>query len=196
MKLRGYLRTKIFPFAEMKYVLGGYRFETCLDVGAGSGIFLELLYNNGLIQRGTGIEIEQKYFRSINRDLSIVGEDSLKDQKFDLIMFNDVLHHVADPKKFVWKYLSAFLKENSFVMVKEMSDSHIIYKYFNRIHDLFFAGQWIKEVSRDYLTEQIFKEFEVIRSAEKKVLLYDHYCILFRAHGCEAASMSSNRPVR
>lgn len=165
---------------EMAHLLGEYVFENCLDVGAGSGIFLEHLHAAGLIRKGTGVEVKGSCLRTINQDLRILSRDQLKNEKFDLIMFNDVLHHVVDPAAMIRQYAACFLKEHAFIFIKEMDDSSRLCTYFNRFHDLLMAGQWISEVPRRHLMRHMPEGFAVVKESRKRMFLYDHYFVLFR----------------
>ena len=129
--MRKYLRRKIVPLAELLDIFKELQFENCLDVGAGTGLFLEFFYENKVIRKGIGTEINCNYFRKINDDLYIAGIDEIKKEKFDLIIFNDVLHHVTNKKDFIEKYIDSYLKNGGCIFVKEMNDRNLLCKYFN-----------------------------------------------------------------
>lgn len=85
----------------LKFIPAGI--NKVLDVGCGVGNFGELLKNKGTYEVW-GIEPDlksateaQKKLDKVINDLFIVDLIELKDQKFDLICFNDVLEHLINP---------------------------------------------------------------------------------------------------
>lgn len=177
MNLRKYLRKKILPLKDILDCFKGLKFECALDVGAGTGLFLETFYNHGIIKRGIGIETNRQYFRKINDQLSIVDVKEIDGNQFDLILFNDVLHHIDNKEDFIRRYTSNYLISGGYVFVKEMDNRNIVYKYFSRFHDLIIAGEIIREISPDEVIK-ILDNYEIVCEGSKLILLYDHYWIL------------------
>lgn len=173
-KLRGY----ILPINSIFSIIGNMRFNTCLDVGAGTGLFIETFYKKKIINKGYGFEINHKYFKKINSDLEI--GNNIPKEKFKLITMIDVLHHIDNKENFVHHYLS-YTTKGSYILVKDMNPENIIYKYFNRVHDLIFSGQLVKEITPDNVIEIMRKNnIELVKKGSKRVFLYDHYFLLFR----------------
>jgi 2-polyprenyl-3-methyl-5-hydroxy-6-metoxy-1,4-benzoquinol methylase len=179
--LRKEFRKVIFPTDEILELFESYSFQNCLDIGAGTGFFLELIYNQNIIKEGIGVEINSSYWKKINENLSITSEDEVKklNKKYDLIVFNDVLHHVNDKKSFLEYYLNNYLSDNGIVFIKDMNDENILCKYHNRLHDLIFAGEKISEISKKTLLE-ILNAYNIIDDGEKRIFLYDHYFMMLK----------------
>ena len=62
MNLRKCLRKKILPLKDILDCFKGMKFEYALDIGAGTGLFLEIFYDHGIIRRGIGVETMQSIF--------------------------------------------------------------------------------------------------------------------------------------
>jgi 2-polyprenyl-3-methyl-5-hydroxy-6-metoxy-1,4-benzoquinol methylase len=179
MNLRKCLRKKILPLKDILDCFKGMEFENALDIGAGTGLFLEILYNHGIIKRGIGVETTERYLRKINEQLAIVGVEEIDGQQFDLILFNDVLHHVDNKQELIRKYASNYLVSGGYVFVKEVDLRNIFCRYFSRLHDLIMAGEFIQEISLNEVKE-ILSNFEIVFGGQKRILLYDHYWVLLR----------------
>ncbi len=179
MNLRKYLRKKILPLKDILDCFKGMKFEHALDIGAGTGLFLEIFYDHGIIRRGIGVETNERYFRKINDNLSIVNVEKIDGNQFDLILFNDVLHHIDNKKEFIRRYTANYLIDGGYVFVKEMNNRNIIYKYFSRFHDLIMAGVIIQEITVEEL-KNILINYDIVFEGNKRIILYDHYWILFK----------------
>ncbi|MBX2861705.1 MAG: class I SAM-dependent methyltransferase [Vampirovibrio sp.] len=192
MSLRKYFRKKILPLDLLTQVLSPYCFEKALDVGAGTGMMLEHLYEHGIIRQGVGVEVASSYFRTINDALEILSSQDLQAQQpgktFDLIVFNDVLHHVKDKPDFIQQYISQYLKPGGLVFIKDMDNAHPVYTWANRCHDLVFAGEWIHEIDPNGV-KGILPRFGLLAEGKARVLWYDHYYLLFQCP--EAVSQES-----
>lgn len=182
MSLRKDVRKYILPINELLGVFKGKQFDTCLDVGAGTGIFMELFYDNGVIKTGTGSEVDPSYFRKLNKDLEITSKEAIGEKKFDIIMVNDVLHHViGDKKEFLYDYINKNLKPGGYVFVKDMNNRNFFFKNMNRLHDMIMARQIISEISPANLKEALKNDFDVVTEGTKRVVWYDHYWVLFKS---------------
>ncbi len=179
MSLRKYLRKKILPLRDILDCFKEMNFENALDIGAGTGLFLELFYDHGIIKRGIGVETSQQYFRKINDRLSIVGVEEIDNIQFDLILFNDVLHHVRNKEEIIRKYTSNYLRSGGYVFVKEVDNRNLLYKYFSRLHDLIIAREIIREISSNEIKD-ILGNFALACEGRKRIFLYDHYWVLLR----------------
>jgi len=154
--------------------------QTCLDVGCGTGLFLEEFYRAGIIAAGTGVEISTRYRRTINPDCRVILDSELSpDAQFELVMFNDVLHHVADKPAFLKRYLT-HLCPGGWILVKEMNPERFMWRWLNRLHDLVMAHQLIRETTPENL-EQLLTGFIRVRHGRRRILWYDHYWSLFRS---------------
>lgn len=130
INLRKKIRKLILPLSDMIQVLAGagLKYEICLDIGAGTGIFITELFERGMIKKGIGIEVNPGYFRKINDFLSIINLDTAEKSyafRCDLLLFNDVLHHVKNKEEFITFYTSKFLKPGGYVFIKDMNNRNL-----------------------------------------------------------------------
>ena len=177
-KLRSTARPLIFPLRLVMNVLGNYHFNTALDIGCGDGSFIDLLSAKHIVNTAVGVESDVFYWGKSDRGLPIISPNSLTGT-FDLLIFNDVLHHIDNKPSFILDYIDRFATEECFLLIKEMSGEYFIPKYFNRLHDLVLAKQFISEVERESLQE-ILTEFDLINYERQQIFLYNHYCALFK----------------
>lgn len=160
-----------------------------LDVGCGSGWFLSAVLEIAPLRSyGIGIEVDSRYFSSVKLDndkkMTIQGETALTNEQFDLIMFNDVLHHIKEKKNFLLHYLER-LRVSGYVLIKDMCADNIVCKYWNRLHDKILSGDSIDETSVEEV-EQILSfsnGFERKCCNRKKILLYDHFWCIYKKIG-------------
>lgn len=182
--LRWRIRKLILPLDDIVELLGARRYERCLDLGAGTGVFLEFLYGRGVISSGVGLDINPRYYRTINPQIRVTGEADIEGEKFDLLIFSDVLHHVEDAEEFFRKYCGRYLAPGGDVLVKDMDDESPLCRNFNKLHDLIFSGQRINDVPASFIRQRFKGEYRVIKESKKRVFLYDHYYMLLkRANG-------------
>jgi 2-polyprenyl-3-methyl-5-hydroxy-6-metoxy-1,4-benzoquinol methylase len=179
MNFRKWAREKILPLNDILECFKGMTFEYALDIGAGTGLILEIFYNHGIIKQGIGVETSRRYLRKINDQLSIIGVEELGSEQFDLILFIDVLHHLENKQEFIRRYASNCLVKGGYIFIKEMSNRNRLYKYFSRFHDLIIAREFIKEISVNE-AKNILYNYDVIFEGNKRIFLYDHYWILFK----------------
>jgi len=180
IQIKKSLRKKIFPSDEIITLLKKHNFKSCLDVGSGTGFFLETLYEKEIIKTGVGIEVDEKYFRKINKDLEIFSKEDLDktNKTFDLIVFNDVLHHIDQKKPFIDDYVK-LLSKDGYLFIKDMNPKNPFCKYFNRLHDLIFAQEIIKEITQNELVNHL-NTFTLSDEGTKRIFLYDHYYLLLK----------------
>ncbi len=167
------------PLKEILACFQGLKFESALDIGAGTGLFLEFFYRHGIIQRGIGVETNRRYRKNLNAHLAIVDPAGIEGMQFDLILFNDVLHHVENKRGLIQEYTSKYLRNGGCVFVKEVDNRKLLCKYFSRIHDLIMAGEVISEISPKEV-KNILADYEVAFEGNKRILLYDHYWIMLK----------------
>lgn len=185
--MKNKFRRYIFPEKEilssLKNIIGTQPLSI-LDVGCGSGWFLakvlEIAPPNSY---GVGIEVDSRYFSSAalgdGKKMIIQGENSLNKEQFDLVMFNDVLHHIPEKKTFLLRFLDRVTK-SGYILVKDMLADHTICKHWNRLHDRILSGDKIRETSRAELREIIPERFTCIYQGQKRILLYDHFWCIYK----------------
>lgn len=106
---------------------------TVLDVGCGSGLIGKFLldYDNITID---GIEIDKKaiaeankikkYRKIYNNSIDEILDDSIKLQKYDVIIFADLLEHLVKPYEVLTK-ISKYLNKNGFILVSIPNIAHV-----------------------------------------------------------------------
>lgn len=113
-----------------------------LDVGCGQGFFGEMLKSTREIEVW-GIELDSVSAKEASRrlDHALIGDveqnlNSLRNEYFDCIVFNDVLEHLVDP----WNILRLIKSKLSSGGVVVCSIPNI--RYFYALRELLFDKQW------------------------------------------------------
>ena len=168
---RKHFRKIIFPIEWLDKVPSG---DALLDVGSGSGLFLDHLSPRFLVAQG--VEVRDKYLRDTYP--YILSAPSLA--ACDVLTVFDVLHHIPSKYKTLHNYIQRF--RPSYLCIKEMSDSNNFCKLMNRIHDMIFGhGDLIAEVNaEDLITLCKQWGYEVNLSLQKRIFWYNHYMIIFK----------------
>ena len=174
--LRKWIRGFIFPTQDVLSLFESQPKLKVLDVGAGTGFLGELFLNNQIAKKVVGTEKNKKYFQHSKDGLTISSPDQI-DGLFDLIVFNDVLHHVPEKKEFFEFHLQKFSKPGSLVLIKEMSTKSKLCMYWNRFHDLVFANESISELPETE-AENMLSSMQIIKRGRRRIFLYDHYYYL------------------
>jgi 2-polyprenyl-3-methyl-5-hydroxy-6-metoxy-1,4-benzoquinol methylase len=130
---------------DMLYNFIPNKVSNVLDIGAGTGFFLENITKKIPMQHALGVEVNEKYFIQNERFL-ITDSENIPDIEFDMLSFVDVLHHVTNKELFVKNYL-CYIKNGGYILIKDMNPEKFIYKWFNRLHDLIFAREFIQEIT-------------------------------------------------
>jgi SAM-dependent methyltransferase len=182
-------RSLICPFIPLiKMVKPG---ETVGDVGCGSGQFLLLLSEFAQPSRLFGIEINEKL---INNARKLFSNLPFKNHHFeeydginfpkeiasmDIVFLVDVLHHV--PKKNQENFISDLvniMKPGARLVLKDI-DAGSILVYFNKMHDLVFAGEIGNEMSIESAKKLLIKNgLTIIEQDKRTMYVYPHYTIV------------------
>jgi len=178
-QIKAALRPLILPLDKISQSLKDISFSSVLDVGCGSGIFLREIKDRYSPKTLRGVDLPETLHKC-EHNIVITHPDKLQiDEKFDLITFIDVLHHVKDKEAFLNDYINRHLQKGGYVLIKEMRPDNLLCKLFNRFHDLISAREIISEISEKEVLDY-FRSYEVISENRNRVFLYDHYWILFR----------------
>lgn len=193
--LKQHLRKYIFPTNELVgLVQENLPAEELrvLDVGCGSGCFLrEMLSLRPGGGCGTGIEIDGRHFLQSALDngaqMRIIPQEELEDGAyFNLLVFNDVLHHVKSKEEFLAFWLKK-LAPGGLALVKDMGKDNPLCKYWNRFHDKLLSGDTICETTPEEIAVWLEKRgggaFKILGQGRRRILLYDHYWLLLRKKG-------------
>ena len=183
LQLRKKVREFIFPSEQVLESLKNLTFQSVLDVGAGTGFFLEFIDKNFSIKKGIGVEVNPSYFRKLNNRIEILSSVP-ENEQFDLICFNDVLHHVKDRNSYdiVTSYSEQYLKPGGHILIKDMSPEKFLYRNFNKVHDFIFSQEFIKDINPSEIEDICKAGFNIILKGEKRIFLYDHYFYLLKLH--------------
>lgn len=163
------------------------------DVGCGSGQFLLLVREFAKPSYLFGIEISEKL---INNARNLFGSFSGENHAFseydgrnfpetlsemDTIFLIDVLHHV--PKKNQEEFIRSLagqMKPGARLILKDINAGSPLV-YFNKLHDLIFAGEIGKEMSMKRAISLLESNGLTIVEQEKRVMyVYPHYSIVAR----------------
>ncbi|MGB3006842.1 MAG: class I SAM-dependent methyltransferase [Chitinophagaceae bacterium] len=188
-KLKIYYRPIVCPFVELiSFVKEGDRIG---DIGCGSGQFCLLLAAFAKPSFIFGIEINDHLVNNAKSLFEKHSDVPYEFEKFngkhfpekiatlDLIFLNDVLHHV--PKDFQQQFISDLvncMKTGARLIIKDINGGSPLV-YFNKIHDLVFAGEIGNELP--YNKTQSWLEqnnLEIIEIKKKRMYVYPHYTIV------------------
>ncbi len=159
------------------------------DVGCGSGQFLLLVSEFAQPSFLFGIEISEKLITNARSLFSNRKNNSLFAEydgtnfppqlsNMDIIFLIDVLHHV--PKKLqhdFLKNLSIAMKPGATLVLKDI-DAASPLVYFNKLHDIIFAGERGNEMSAQQAATLLQANGLTITQQEKRTMyVYPHYSI-------------------
>lgn len=182
-------RSLICPFISLiKMVKPGDRVG---DVGCGSGQFLLLLSEFAKPSYLFGIEIMPRLIENANQLFKSVPAVNHKFEVYDGINFPqelgemdvifliDVLHHVPKSNLEVFlKNLSAILKPGARLVLKDINAASA-FVYFNKLHDLIFAGEIGNEIPVKKAANILRQYgFEIIEQTQRLMYVYPHYTIV------------------
>jgi len=154
-----------YEFEQFKEIVGKQKFPRVLEIGSGSGLFLTYLLVSSHSDQCVGIDPvyekdgtkknEVHKTREIIEEMNIKNKIDLRFQtfqgflksgedKYDLIIFRDSLHHIypkegKDSKKESIRNLSrvkSFLKDNGHIYILEESRPHFLYRLGHDLHRL------------------------------------------------------------
>lgn len=125
-----------------------------LDIGCGSGLFLEFLLSQGY-KNALGIDLSQDNIEICKKKkLNVVKEDAFvflkKNQKFDLIVMNDIIEHI--PKNEIadlLKLIKSCLNSDGSLIVKTLNMSNPISLdtlYCDFTHEVGFTEKSMEQV--------------------------------------------------
>ncbi|MDP1800550.1 MAG: class I SAM-dependent methyltransferase [Bacteroidota bacterium] len=158
------------------------------DIGCGSGQFCALVAKFTPVKKIMGIEIFQrlidnakvvnKQFDAKELTFEVFDGKTIPDKinEYDLVYMIDVYHHI--PKDYQVQFMKnvyAKMKTGSKLIFKDIDAGHP-FVYFNKLHDIVFAGEIGNEMSsktaKKILTECGFK---IVEEYKKTSFVYPHY---------------------
>lgn len=188
-RLKVYYRPLVCPFTELIGLIKAG--EKVGDIGCGSGQFCLLLAEFAHPSFVYGIEISSRLVNNANQLFGKHAKVAYKFEEFDGVRFpdtigeldilflNDVLHHV--PKTAQQKFMSDLIKAmkpGARLVLKDINGSSP-FVYFNKMHDLVFAGEIGNERPAAEAKKWLTNEGLVITEFSKKQMyVYPHYTIV------------------
>ena len=168
--------------------------ESAFDIGCGSGQFCSLLAKFSPVKKIYGIEINETLVRNareLNKSLS--GQKEMRFEVFDgktlpeemkeydLVYMNDVYHHV--PQQGQRQMLRAIyngMQVGARLIMKDINAKHP-FVYFNKLHDLVFAGEIGKETGFENMKKMLTESgFKIEEAFTQTIFVYPHYLIVAR----------------
>ncbi len=151
--LRYYLAQSINRVSYLKSKIRIVNGIKVLDIGAGSGMFLDAVNHEGFDIDYIAIEpdlIQSKILLKKNKVKKVFSkiEDLEKGLKFDLIILSHVLEHVSQPNMFI-QQISSMLKPNGFLYIEVPNQDHLFKKEFEP-HILFFSETSLERLLKPY----------------------------------------------
>jgi SAM-dependent methyltransferase len=182
-------RSLICPFISLiKMVQPG---DKVGDVGCGSGQFLLLLTEFAEPSYLYGIEISKTLISNANLLFSTLPQHNYKFAEYDgsnfpkelgnmdIIFFIDVYHHV--PKNIREKFMQDLvntMKPGCSLIFKDINAGSPLV-YFNKLHDLVFAGEIGNEISFEKAKALLTQNgLEIIQQQKRTMYAYPHYTIV------------------
>ncbi|RFM30169.1 class I SAM-dependent methyltransferase [Deminuibacter soli] len=188
-RLKVYYRPMVCPFVDLiGLVKPG---EKVGDIGCGSGQFCLLLARFAKPSYLFGIEISDKLIDNARQlfkghEPNLYTFEKYDGQTFpdaigelDIVFLNDVLHHV--PKQHQQTFVADLIKKmkpGARLVLKDI-DGASPFVYFNKLHDLVFAGEIGNE--RSFATAQQWLQQNGLRitmATKKRMYVYAHYTIV------------------
>lgn len=145
------LRAYILPYEDLLAWLPSDG-KSLLDIGCGIGAFAALAVQQRGYARVIGVDREDAIAtaQAVHHDarmtfVAAADSTSWPDEQFDCVSVIDVLHHVppAVQDGFLTSLL-ARVKPGGRLIYKDMADTPKFSAWFNRVHDLLSAQEWIR----------------------------------------------------
>jgi cyclopropane fatty-acyl-phospholipid synthase-like methyltransferase len=188
-KLKITYRPYICPFDKvLGFIEPG---DAVADIGCGSGQLALLMAEFTKPSRITGIEISQKLidnaqtllasYTTIPCQFSVFDGETFPEaihgcQKYFMV---DVLHHVPkDSQVSFLKKLYNLMPTGSKLILKDINGASP-FVYFNKLHDMIFAGEIGNEMSIDTAVKTLTEiGFTVEHQTTEQLYVYPHYTIV------------------
>lgn len=94
--------------------------KTILDIGSGTGYFLQFMQKKGYLVKGVEVDDKARSYSIEKFGLDVISPTGLKnyvgDETFDVITLWHVLEHLYEPDQY-WKIFDRRLKDNGFLVI-------------------------------------------------------------------------------
>ncbi len=166
--------------------------DIIFDIGCGSGQFSLLAAHFKKIKKVYGIEIKKELVANANN----LFKKHLSDVDYNFIQYNgttfpneiasstkiflnDVLHHIPENVQIDFlKNIYAAMSPGAIFILKDINASTPLV-YFNKLHDLIFAGEIGKELKYEVALASLQDiGFEIIKTDKRNIAVYPHYTII------------------
>jgi 2-polyprenyl-3-methyl-5-hydroxy-6-metoxy-1,4-benzoquinol methylase len=185
-------RPFICPFRELTDLVPTK--ATVLDIGCGSGLFLNLLAYHNRITSAIGIDAAAAPIRVANQALQSMHEAArvrfehrpveagLPDGLVDVVSLIDVMHHIhPDHQRSAIVEAASRVSAGGLLLYKDMVSRPLWRASANRLHDLLLAQQWIHYVSTDDIKSWMLAcNFTLERESSINMWWYGHEMLVFR----------------
>lgn len=130
--------------------------SSVLDIGCGSGLFLNLLTASGRLSTGVGFDPSERALRAARAGSPdgcaiefIAGDVRSADWPagtWDVVSLIDVLHHLPENRQAdAVREAATRVAPGGRLIVKDMSRRAHLRRWMNRLHDAVMTMQWIRE---------------------------------------------------
>ena len=171
--------------------------ESVLDIGCGTGLFVNSLAAKGTITSAVGIDVSSRALTAAIAASQLLTHDQkvefrahdvaagLPDGQFDLVSMIDVMHHVEpDSQLNALREAISRLAPGGILLYKDMVDRPHWRAWANRCHDLLLARQWIHYLP---LTEVLATAHDegltLVHQQRINTLWYGHELAVMKAPG-------------
>jgi len=168
--------------------------STVLDIGCGSGLFLNLLAYRNIVNTATGIDAAKQPIITARAALKVIEpkadiifehrkvEEGLPDMKFSVVSMIDVIHHI-DPnyQRSALESAVSRVSDNGIFLFKDIGSRPLWRAWANRFHDLLLARQWIYYVKETDVQDWIEKAgFQLVHQETINMWWYGHNLMIFQ----------------
>jgi 2-polyprenyl-3-methyl-5-hydroxy-6-metoxy-1,4-benzoquinol methylase len=190
-KLKRAYRPYICPFDDL--LMSIPENNRVLDIGCGTGIFLQVLAEYRKPKSLAGIEINQSLLQiassSLKRSSNGIpirletynGTDLPKwVSQYQYVLLIDVLHHVPQARQedFLVR-LFDLLRPGSTLIIKDIDADDQFLAMCNQLHDLVFAREVVHAMGAKSLVNQLQKMgFQTGGISKRRMFVYSHYTIM------------------
>lgn len=168
-----------------------------LDIGCGSGVFLNLLAGLKRTSRGLGIDSSSSAIQLARSASPGSAENSgpafecrsvesgLPSGVYDLVSMIDVAHHIKpEQQRSVIEEAAGRVAPGGSFLYKDIGPRPRWRAWANRLHDLILARQWIHYIEvRDIMTWMDEAGLELVHRETINMLWYGHELLLYRRPG-------------
>jgi 2-polyprenyl-3-methyl-5-hydroxy-6-metoxy-1,4-benzoquinol methylase len=164
------------------------------DIGCGSGMFLRILAEYKQPVALGGVEISERLIENASGVLQTSGVPTMLEVYdgfslpadivgYEYLFMIDVLHHMPLDRQFAFlTVLFSRMMPGQRLLLKDI-DAGSPLVYWNKFHDLAFAGELGHERRAEQVREHLESVgFDVRLIVRRRVLLYPHYALLCLKH--------------